>query len=127
LTPASALAAARGLALGRVALGAGLVLAPARLGRPWIGAVADRPGGQVVLRALGARDVLLGAIVLHLAGRGPAGARAVQAAAVADAADFVATLAARRELPALGSAGVLALAGAAAAAGAAVGRSLSGS
>ncbi|HSD80028.1 MAG TPA: hypothetical protein VLB47_05185 [Solirubrobacteraceae bacterium] len=120
----TALDAARGIALGRVALGAGLLLAPARLGRPWIGAVADRPAAQVALRGLGARDVLLGGIALHLAGRGPAGARAVMACAAADAADAAATLAARRSLPPLGAAAVVALAGGGAVAGLAAGRAL---
>jgi hypothetical protein len=120
----NALDAARGLALGRVVLGAGLLLVPSRLGRPWVGAVADRPGAQVALRALGARDLLLGGIVLHLAGRGPAGGRALQACAVADAVDAGATLAALRELPPLGAAGVAALAAGAAAAEIAVARKL---
>jgi hypothetical protein len=120
----SALAVARGIAVGRVALGAGLLVAPGPMGRPWVGAVADRPGGHVALRALGARDLLLGGIALHLAGRGPAGARAVQASAGADAVDFAATLAAHRDLPALGAAGVLALAGGAAVAGVLAGRAL---
>jgi hypothetical protein len=67
--------AARGIALGRVALGAGLLLAPAAVARPWIGAAADRPGTQVVLRGFGARDVVLGGIALHLAGGGAGGTR----------------------------------------------------
>ena len=64
-------ALARVLGAGRVVLGAGLVVAPAALGRPWIGAAADTPGGQVALRGLGVRDVLLGSIALHLAAHGP--------------------------------------------------------
>jgi hypothetical protein len=118
--------AARGLAAGRVVLGAALLAAPAAVGRPWIGAAADRSGTQVALRALGVRDALLGGIALHLVGRGgPAGGRALQACAVADAVDFAATLAARRELPPVGAAGVMALAGAAAVGGAVLGRALS--
>jgi hypothetical protein len=116
--------AARGLALGRVALGAGLLLAPATLGRPWVGAVADRPGAQVVLRGFGARDVILGGIALHLLGRGPAGPRALQACAVADAVDAGATLAAIRELPPLGAGLVAALAAGAAVAEVAVAQKL---
>jgi hypothetical protein len=116
--------AARGLALGRVVLGAGLLLAPSRLGRPWLGAVADRPGTQVALRGLGARDVILGAIALHLLGRGPAGGRALQACALADAVDAGATLAVIRELPPLGAAGVAVLAAGATAAEVAVARKL---
>jgi hypothetical protein len=120
----SAPAVARGIAAGRVALGAGLLVAPGPMGRPWVGAVADRPGGHVALRALGARDLLLGAITLHLVGRGPAGARAVQACAAADVVDFAATAAARRDLPLPSAAGVMALAGGSALAGALAARSL---
>jgi hypothetical protein len=122
----NALDAARGLALGRVVLGAGLLLVPATLGRPWVGAAADGPGAQVVLRGLGARDVVVGGIALHLAGRGPAGPRALQACAVVDAVDAVATLAHRRDLPPLGATALAALAAAGAAAEVLVARALSG-
>lgn len=116
-------ALARVLGAGRIAFGAGMLVAPARLGRPWIGAVADRPGGHVALRALAARDVLLGLIALHLAPHGAQGGRAAHACALADAADFTATLVGRRDLPPT-AAGVLVLAGGAAVAGAVVGRRL---
>ena len=116
-------ALARVLGAGRVVLGAGLVVAPAALGRPWIGAAADAPGAQVALRGLGMRDLVLGGIALHLAPHGAQGGRAAHACALADAADFAATLAARRALPPT-AAGVLALAGGAAAAGALLGRRL---
>jgi hypothetical protein len=118
--------AARGIALGRVALGAGLLLAPSTVARPWVGAAADRPGAQVALRGFGARDVVLGGIALHLAGRGPAGPRALQACAVVDAVDAAATLAQRRDLPPLGAAAVVALAAGGAVAQVVVARALSG-
>jgi hypothetical protein len=91
---------ARLYALGRVGFGVGLLAAPAALGRPWIGASADKPGGQVAIRALGVRDLILGGIGAHVLDRGPVAARAAQACAVADAVDLAATLAARRSLPA---------------------------
>ena len=69
------------------------------------------------------RDLVLGGIALHLAPHGAQGGRAAHACALADAADFAATLAARRALPPT-AAGVLALAGGAAAAGALLGRRL---
>jgi hypothetical protein len=116
-------ALARVLGAGRVVLGAGLLVAPARLGRPWIGAVADTPGAQVALRGLGVRDLVLGGIALHLAPHGAQGGRAAHACVVSDAVDLGATLAARRALPP-SSAGVLALAGGAAVAGALLGRRL---
>ena len=116
-------ALARVLGAGRVALGVGLLVAPGRFGRPWVGAAADRPGGQVALRGLGARDVLLGFIALHLAGHGQVAGRAAHACALADGVDFAATLAARRDLPP-SAGGVVALAGGAAVAGAVLGRRL---
>lgn len=45
----------------RVAVGAALLLAPTLAGRPWIGADAGRGGTRVALRALGVRDLALGA------------------------------------------------------------------
>jgi hypothetical protein len=112
--------------VGRVALGAAMLLAPAAIGRPWIGGAADRAGTRVALRGFGARDLVLGGIALHLAGRGPAGARALQACALVDAADAIATLADRRDLPALGAIGVAALAAGSAAAEVALSRTLAG-
>jgi hypothetical protein len=116
---------ARSFALGRVAFGVGFLIAPGRLGRPWIGAAADAPGGRVALRALGVRDLLLGGIAAHVLDRGPVAARAAQANAVADLVDFSATLAVRRSLPAT-SAGVLAIAGGSALGGFALARALAG-
>jgi hypothetical protein len=110
VTPAQLRSAARALAAGRVALGAGLVLAPVALGKPWLGDVARAPGGKVALRALGVRDVMLGGIALHVAGRGGVASRALQTNAVADLVDLGVTLAARRALPPT-AAGVAGLAG----------------
>ncbi|MCZ4492879.1 MAG: hypothetical protein QOH30_340 [Baekduia sp.] len=107
---------ARLYAVGRAGLGAALLVAPSRLGRPWIGAVADQPGGQVALRGLGIRDLLLGGIALHVADRPGVGPRTMMTCAIADAVDAGATLAARRHLPP-GAAGVVALAAGGAATG----------
>jgi hypothetical protein len=112
-----ALTVARGYALGRVALGAGLMAAPAALGRPWIGPAADDPGGQVALRGLGVRDLVLGAISLHVATNPQAGPRWMAMCAAADAVDLGATLAVRRRLPAT-ALGVAAIAAAGAVTGA---------
>ncbi|MDQ3741665.1 MAG: hypothetical protein M3389_12065, partial [Actinomycetota bacterium] len=57
--------AARALAFGRIAIGAACVVAPRSAGAMWIGADALRPGTTVFTRALGARDVLLGGMILH--------------------------------------------------------------
>ncbi|HEV7751974.1 MAG TPA: hypothetical protein VGO71_10550 [Baekduia sp.] len=107
---------ARIYAVGRAGLGAALLVAPSRLGRPWLGAVADEPGGQVALRGLGIRDLVLGGIALHVADRPGVGARTMLTCAIADGVDAGATLAARRHLPS-GALGVAVLAGAGAATG----------
>src|SRR3954447_21822474 len=91
---------ARVHSLGRVALGTGLVLAPGLVAGSWVGAPADRPGGQVIAVAMGARGVGLGLVMFRAAGR-PRGVRPwLRAAILADAADLVATVRARDDLPA---------------------------
>jgi hypothetical protein len=115
-------AAARLYGAGRAALGAAMIAAPAPLGRPWIGPAADGPG-TVPLRALGARDLVIGAIAVHVAGHPEVAARWMRACALVDAVDLAATLAQRRRLPAM-SLGVAAMAAAGAATGLALSRSL---
>ena len=117
---------ARAYGAGRVALGAGLLVAPGRLGRPWLGRTASQPAGQVVLRALGARDLIIGAIALHTVDHPEVGPRWQRTCAAADAVDALATLRARRSLPPVGSALVTALAAAGAATGLRVAGALAG-
>jgi len=90
---------ARLIAAGRIAIGAGLVLAPRLSTRPWIGEDAGRPGAKVLARAMGARDLVIGAIALHTLGNAQVAPRWQKAGAAVDAVDLAATLAARRELP----------------------------
>lgn len=52
---------ARTVALGRILIGAGLLAKPELFTVSWIGSDAKRPGTQVLSRALGARDLVLGA------------------------------------------------------------------
>jgi hypothetical protein len=88
------------LALGAIRAGVGgaLMLAPRWAGRIWVGPGADGPGSLVLARALGARDVALGArIVLAVRNGEPTGPW-VTAGFVADGADLVASLIARRHL-----------------------------
>ncbi len=103
------------LAYGRIALGAGLVLAPRLFVAAWTGRDSATGSGRVLAAALGARDVAIGVGTA----RALAGARPPRewllAGALADATDCVATLHARRELPATGAIGVSALAAAGAA------------
>jgi hypothetical protein len=46
-------------ALGRIAFGAGLLAAPERVAAGWLPGDAGRPGTQVAVRGLGARDIAL--------------------------------------------------------------------
>jgi hypothetical protein len=91
--------AARALALGRVAVGAALTLAPRLSGRVWIGASAAHGGATVLARGLGVRDAVIGAIALHTIDTPDVGPRWQATCALIDAVDGVATLAVRRELP----------------------------
>ncbi|HEX2071659.1 MAG TPA: hypothetical protein VHF90_08445 [Thermoleophilaceae bacterium] len=56
------------LAAGRIAAGAALLASPGRLGAAWLGDAAARPATQLAIRALGARDIALGAGALTALG-----------------------------------------------------------
>ena len=100
--------------LGRMVLGAALMLAPGLSGRSWVGGDASSTGAKVFASALGARDVALGAgLVWALQRDEPAHAWLV-GAALADAVDFAATLAAGDSIPKASRIGILAIAGASA-------------
>jgi len=93
-------AVARMLAAGRVAIGALAFAAPAVVGRLWVGDVARQPGAKLITRAFGVRDLVLGLGVLSALERGDERAVTwVQASALSDAGDTVATLAVYRHLP----------------------------
>jgi hypothetical protein len=89
---------ARLLATGRVGLGILLFVRP-RAARSWIGDVVDEPGGRVAVRALAARDLVIGAGVLRAIDRGESLRPWLAFSATADLADSVATLGAIRRLP----------------------------
>ena len=91
--------AARALAVGRIAIGLTLVLAPRRAAAGWIGRAAHAPGASVIARALGVRDAIFGAMVLHTVDHPQVGRRWLGACGVADVVDFAAALSARDELP----------------------------
>ncbi len=104
---------ARILSAGRLALGVGLVLAPGRLGRGWIGDDAEHASTKVLTRSLGARDIALGGGALLALRRdgGTGAARSwLQAAVVADVVDAVGTGIAFRHLPSGGARNALVLA-----------------
>src|ERR671914_2375182 len=90
-------ALAKAQACNRVAMGAGLILAPGIVGRVWSASEARDERAKVLARALGARDLALGAGGL-LALRDSDTERARRwfaAQGTTDAVDLVATLAAR--------------------------------
>jgi hypothetical protein len=105
---------ARLVAALRIALGAALILVPRRAAGGWVGEAAETPAGRVLAFAIGARDIGMGAGTLLALQRGTGARDWLRASVLADSGDLVATLRARRSLPALPSAGVAALAGSAA-------------
>jgi hypothetical protein len=117
--------AARAYGAGRVALGAAMLLAPRLIGRVWLGAPADTPAGATVVRALAAREVVLGGMALHTVDHPEVAPRWQRACAALDAVDLAATAAARPSLPPVGSALVMAMAAGGAATGAWLGQALS--
>lgn len=97
--------------IGRIAVGAGLMLAPGLAARAWIGDDARLPGAKVMTAAMGARDVALGiGLIVALESDGPARGW-LEGAALADVVDFAATVAAGSALPRFGRLAVLAVAG----------------
>jgi hypothetical protein len=103
---------ARFQALGRVAAGIGLTVAPRAVASRWIGArSARRPGTAVVVTAMGARDLALGLGQARAISNGFGAAPWVAAGVLADATDLLATVRARRDLPGLGVVAITAVAG----------------
>jgi hypothetical protein len=86
-------------ALGRFALGGGLVVAPGLVAGGWVGAPADKRPGQALAIGLGARDVAIAAGALRAIGAGRGARPWLLAGMLADAADLAGTLRASGELP----------------------------
>jgi hypothetical protein len=84
----------------RIAYGAALVATPAPLTRRWLGDTAERAGGRVALRALGAREVLLHAGALRASLEGGSALPWLAASFGGDLADIASTVAERSGLPA---------------------------
>ena len=91
-----------GTALGavRTGVGAALVVAPRWAGRTWVGSGPATTAGTVFARAIGARDVVLGASTLAAAGSGGDTTQMLRLGAMSDLADAVASLLAARSLDA---------------------------
>ena len=102
--------AARGIALGRVAFGIGMIAAP-KLMSGWLGTSAEEPATQVAIRAVGIRDLILGAITLHTVSHPEVGPRWVAMCGLADATDAVASALAKDSLPRNGFLGGVAIGG----------------
>jgi hypothetical protein len=92
---------ARGQAVNRVAIGAGLIALPGLFARVWIGSGASDDRAKVLARALGVRDLMLGAAALVALRDGDSAwvRRAFAAQAVADAVDFLAIVPAGSDVP----------------------------
>ena len=90
---------ARTLSLGRIGFGIALMALPERTTELWIGKQSRKPVPQMFTRAVGARDLGLGAATIAAAsGRGPL-RPLLLAALLADSTDLIATLVARDHLP----------------------------
>jgi hypothetical protein len=83
----------------RAALGVVALTDPPRVSRPWIGDDADGTGNRVFARALGGRDLALGAGAMYAAARGEGVRPWVLGSAAADLGDTVVTLSYWHRLP----------------------------
>jgi hypothetical protein len=99
------------IGFGRLAFGLAMIVRPAAIGRSWLGGDAEGQGGQVAVRAIGARDAALGLGLLMALRRGRPLRGWVDAGMLADIGDALATTAAFGALPLPGKAVTLALAG----------------
>ncbi|MEA2421832.1 MAG: hypothetical protein QOF55_931 [Thermoleophilaceae bacterium] len=108
------------LSAGRIALGVALIARPRLVTGRWLGKDAQRPAVDVLARAFGARDAVLGAGTLAAMRGGPGALRPwLLAGLAADAVDLLTTHAAREHLPRASAPLIYALAGGALVAGAA--------
>jgi hypothetical protein len=99
------------MSFARTVFGLALIAEPKLMERAWIGKQAGVPGAQLLARAVGARDLTLGAGGLQALVRDDGSARPwLAAAAVSDAVDFGATWAAGRTIPRQARNGVLGIA-----------------
>ncbi|HEU0025410.1 MAG TPA: hypothetical protein VFQ12_12300 [Thermoleophilaceae bacterium] len=97
---------------GRFLVGVAFIAEPKLMDRAWIGKQARLPGAQLLARAVGARDLVLGLGGLQALTRNDGSARPwLAAAAACDAVDFGATWTAGRGIPRQARSSVLAIAG----------------
>ena len=116
--PVNQRATVRLMSVARVAIGAALMAAPPLATNMWLGRKGMTPPASLLARALGSRDLGIGAGTLwSLSGRSPLHPWLV-AGVLADATDLVATLIHRDDLPDTAVPLVVATAGAGVAMGA---------
>ena len=84
--------AATALARGRIAIGAAALVAPGPGGRVMFGRYGSGPGMKALVRMLGGRDLVLGLGVVIALDRGAPVRGWLEAGAVADTVDLVATV-----------------------------------
>jgi hypothetical protein len=87
------------MSVSRVALGLSLIAAPRLAMAGWLGRDAGRGSAHVLARALGARDMAIGAGVLASLGGGGSLRPWLLGGLVADATDLAATLVQQDDLP----------------------------
>jgi hypothetical protein len=99
------------ISFGRFVFGIAFIAKPTLMEQAWIGKQARVPGAQLLARAVGARDLVLGLGGIQAVARDDGSARPWMAAAgICDAVDFGATWAAGRRIPRQARNGVLAVA-----------------
>jgi hypothetical protein len=102
-----------GYAALRIAYAVGLLAAPGRVARPWLGEAAGQPASAIALRGLGVRDLVLSAGAAAAAASGNSPRAWLAACAISDAVDLTATLTADGDrLPSNAKPGTVAAAGA---------------
>jgi hypothetical protein len=89
---------ARMMAAGRLVLGILLLLFPRRIGRVWIGPVADHREASVMTRGMGARDAALAAGTLRALANGEPARPWIVGGIASDSTDALATLAAAGQI-----------------------------
>ncbi|MDQ4132272.1 MAG: hypothetical protein M3179_03495 [Actinomycetota bacterium] len=93
------MSAAQAFAIARIGIGAGLLVLPRTLLRPWVGSDASTPGAVFLARGMGGRDVALGLGLLLAAHRNAPVRGWLEAGMLADGTDAVSSLLAARHLP----------------------------
>jgi hypothetical protein len=86
-----------GFGMTRVLFGVVASSVPEKIGSTWIGEDANRESSKVVFRALGLRDIALGAGMVQGAAKGDA-APWLAVAMLSDLGDFTATIVARNKI-----------------------------